>query len=907
MNELVRIFVKMVQAGVQGGAAVGAVLLFRRLFFGKRSRNFCCVLWMLVFFRFLCPVTWITWNVTLPFYGEKTQSAETGETAGALQRPDVQKSAAGSQNAARPEDSETAEGTTARLSSQEAEAGAAAGAGSREDANVQAEAEKPAAAAEAQAGRAGALARIALIWLAGAAVLLAFAAAQYLGLKRRLRFAVKCELFGREIWETDQAREPFVMGILKPEIYLPAGLPKKEKYHIVVHESAHIARRDYLVKLICYLGVIIQWMNPLAWAAFYFYNQDMEMACDERAVRALGQEERLDYSRTLLTMAARGSGLGLPVFFGESNAKRRVKNILQKKKKTLAGGLLAAVFICGLAILLFTGSGGESGGAKKTADAGRGTDGAANWDGTKEEGSSAAAQSGQYDAEGIEACAFAQDGQLKVMVYNFTGWNHIYVSQTDFRVERQKENGWETVEPDLSVNRISSQPGLLQVRWPRELGGLLLQYESELEDGAYRLVLYCQDTPVEDPQLSPGEVYAPFAWKDGAPAEEEAMLQRMEAVEMRYQETDFPGKATFIYSGETLSGEEEAARREEENEALRAGDEELLKLYEEKLRLVEARMEAAAEVQKAAYYDFCEVLQGEMAQIGQSMNNLGDTWIDGENVTQARLEYEAEIAEKEEELSNLQAFIEVRESLQDKLWEEIEEAEEKQELTDYYNQKTEFIQQLYRQRYLLQEELERLKREEALCRMQELAGYDLAEEQRQRLSQLLAGAGNGHDILVLQKAEDGGAVRDALYQFWLKTEGTGKLPATLSAAEADGQIFVVDEGEQEPGTGYGTVKSMTFTFGEETEEGGLTVTSVTAWGDGYLILVDQSGNAQRDSAAEETEMYCYDCLYWLSGLEGGLEAAVASDEPGLTYEQFMNSLLSSTWDGGTDYMVVAMF
>lgn len=988
MNELVHIFINMTQAGIQAGAAALAVLLLRRLFGRKQPINFCCVLWMLVFLRFLCPVTW---NVELPFYEEKARAADISERVRLLEEdaagPDAADLAAdalavvpdseeapGAAGAVVP-DSEKTPGTAGSVVPDVGKAQDIAGAVGQSAGKQAAAADAAgpalpniagseigrAAAAENAAGQAeaiGAAAQIsawfskpanrwlllqgiALIWLGGAAGLLVLSVVRYWSLKRRLRFAVKCEFSGQEIWETDQIADPFVLGIFRPGIYLPAGLAGKEKYHIVIHERAHLARRDYLMKPVCYLGVIAQWMNPFAWIAFYFYNQDMEMACDERALRDLGRGERLDYSRTLLMTAARGSGLRLPVFFGESNAKRRVENILQRKKKTLAGGMAAAAFVCALAVLLFIRIGGESGspagmgaaeGAEEGGQTGDGTDddtqagdgtggdaqtgdgagGGAPADDAGAAGPEAGAKAGQYAAGGIEACPFADNGELKVMFYNFTGWDHMYVNQADFRVERQKENGWEEVEPDRPINRISSQPALLQMRWPRELGGLLAQYEDILEDGEYRLVFYCQDTPVEDPQLKTEEVYAAFSWKDGAPKDEAAMLERMDEAQERYAAADFPWKVIFSYDGEPSSKEEEIQRRAEENEAVRAGDEALLKLYREKLDEIEARMEKAGAEQKEAYSDFCTVLQGEMAGIEWSMNNLEDIWIDGENVTQKRLEYEDLIGEREEELSSLEDFIAAREALQNALLEEIAKTEEKQEKIDYYNQKAEFLQQLMERRYQLQELLQMLNQEAAKCRIQEQIGYDLVKEQTEKLafvtSKLKENAGGERMVPMILPEGDNSEVRDCLYQFWLETEGTGKLPETFSAAELEEAAVTLAEEKPKSETVYRTVKSMSFTFGEETEDGGLIVTSITAWGNGYLILVDRSGDIRKDDAEEETTAYCYDRLYWLAAPEGGMEAVIASDEPGLTYERFMESLLSSTWDGrAADRVAVAMF
>lgn len=952
MDGLVQIFVKMTQAGIQAGAAVLVVLICRRLFWEKQPRNFCCMLWVLVFLRFLCPVTW---NVALPVPQVVSQLADPWRESWQAWQQDfaVQTSTEGmssrdsavqERNSGGAGKEADAAGKGANAAGKEADASGsladmtgkgadASGSladttgkeadafGSRTDAagngsdmsgsgvNAAENAEGAAAPGleqsgfrqngqELQAARRRLLMQgFALLWLLGTATLLTIAAIRYLRLKHKLRFAVRDVFHGQKVWETDQITSPFVMGIFRPEIYLPAGLSETEKYHIVAHERAHIERRDPLIKMLCYLGTICQWMNPFAWIAFYFYNQDMEMACDERALKGFEQRERLDYSRTLLMTAARGSGLELPVFFGESNAKRRVENILQKKKRTIAGCCLAAVLICGLAVLLFT-QNGKEGGSESAASG-------------PAEGAEASVDNPEVQAENdaeagkVEAYPFVEDGKLKVMLYNFTGWNHMYVNQVDFRVERKTGESWEVVEPDLSVNRITSQPKLYRVQWPRELGGLLAQYEKKLEDGDYRLVLYCQDTPVEDANTASEEIYAPFSWKDEAPADAEDMQARLDAAQQRYQSSEASEGVSFFYAEEAASREEEIQRREEEYAAITKSDQDMMRLYEEKLKQIEQRMESADAVQKEAYSAFCEELRQEMHGLEASMDNLKDTIIDGENITQNRLECEAMITQLQAELS----YIEKREEIQDTLRQEIEKAEEenKQKLIDLYNDKAEFMQQLQERKLRLQQQVRELNQEINMCRMQEWTGYDCIEKQKQELAKLPEAlsaqeAGN-YGIPVIRANGDSSEVRDGLYNFRMEAELGDVFSETSNVEELkSGEI----EQNGEPVL-YSRVKTMTFTFGEETEEGDLILTAVTAWNGGYLILVDRSRDRMRDSGTEEMAVYCYDHLHWLTAPGNNFEVVTASDEWSLTFKQWEEHLISSKLDGTVDRMDIAVF
>ena len=123
------------------------------------------------------------------------------------------------------------------------------------------------------------------IWLAVAAVLTAYWVVSYLRLKRRLKEAVWVE---RDIWTTDKISVPFVMGILKPRIYLPPGLSEKERACVISHERVHVRRLDYLVKQLAYVVACFHWFNPMVWLALWLMCRDMELSCDEAVLRHSG-------------------------------------------------------------------------------------------------------------------------------------------------------------------------------------------------------------------------------------------------------------------------------------------------------------------------------------------------------------------------------------------------------------------------------------------------------------------------------------------------------------------------------------------------------------------------------------------------------------------------------------------
>lgn len=174
------------------------------------------------------------------------------------------------------------------------------------------------------------------IWLTVSAALTAYWVVSYLALKHRLKDAAWTE---GDVWMTDKIPVPFVMGILKPCIYLPPGLSEKERACVISHEQVHVRRRDYLVKQLAYVIVCVHWFNPMAWLSLWLMCRDMELSCDEAVLKhsGLDGEQRLlykkEYAAVLLTLAGgRKVRLSGPLFFGTKNVKGRIQNVLSYRK-----------------------------------------------------------------------------------------------------------------------------------------------------------------------------------------------------------------------------------------------------------------------------------------------------------------------------------------------------------------------------------------------------------------------------------------------------------------------------------------------------------------------------------------------------------------------------------------------
>lgn len=184
------------------------------------------------------------------------------------------------------------------------------------------------------------------IWLVGMAALLIYAAVSYILLKKRVKNALPLR---DNIFSCENVVSPFVLGIIKPKIYLPVALSERDAGNVIAHEEAHIRRRDHLIKPIGFLLLCVYWFNPLVWLGYILLCKDIELACDERAVRNFSSDQLADYSQALLSCSvSRRIIAACPIAFGEVSVKSRVKSVLNYKKP--AFWVVAAAIVASIAV-----------------------------------------------------------------------------------------------------------------------------------------------------------------------------------------------------------------------------------------------------------------------------------------------------------------------------------------------------------------------------------------------------------------------------------------------------------------------------------------------------------------------------------------------------------------------------
>lgn len=188
----------------------------------------------------------------------------------------------------------------------------------------------------------------AYVWITGVAVMLIYGIVSYCLLKRRMRTALRVK---GNLFETDIVQSPFVLGIIAPKIYLPLSLAANERNYIILHERTHIRRHDHIIKFAGYFVLCAHWFNPLVWVAFLLMGADMEMSCDECVVKEIGEDTKIAYSRSLLSLAMENRIIGgSPLAFGEGGVKERVRNILNFKKPSLVIIVAAVALVVVLSV-----------------------------------------------------------------------------------------------------------------------------------------------------------------------------------------------------------------------------------------------------------------------------------------------------------------------------------------------------------------------------------------------------------------------------------------------------------------------------------------------------------------------------------------------------------------------------
>ncbi len=284
------------------GSVAAMVVLLARLALKKAPKVFSYLLWAVVLFRLLCPVG-------IPVELSKPQE---------LQVPVVQ-----------------------------IQQGQEAAPKQPVTPDISYEVQKPASHTSVTAKQASLSTVLFSLWMIG------FLGMVLGGMISTIRFHSKLRegvLLQKNIYLVDHLGSAYVVGVVKPRIYLDSQLNREEMRYILAHERTHIRHLDHLTRKLAYLAFCIHWFNPVAWLAFYLSQKDMEMCCDESTVRHLEVHLRKEYMKSLLSLSS-GKHLSPTVAFGEGSTRSRIMNLVNFRKRS-KGATVLSLSLCLLTILL---------------------------------------------------------------------------------------------------------------------------------------------------------------------------------------------------------------------------------------------------------------------------------------------------------------------------------------------------------------------------------------------------------------------------------------------------------------------------------------------------------------------------------------------------------------------------
>lgn len=325
MDGLRQLFIDSLNLAVAASWLIVVILLLRHLLKRMAPKWVLCALWALVAVRLVCPVMLHSDVSAYRLAGDAVQSSgqvtyfeDTGFCGDVSYRPATLLPGASAAMTAAAPISGTADDTAPETS---ADTAARPSTPSRSiDMNL-----------------------LSIAWAVGIYIMVMAALAAYLSLRSTVAASIPLE---GSVYLCDSIKSPFILGVLRPRIYLTSGMSETARDCVLRHEKAHLRRWDHVWKPLGFALLVVYWYDPLVWLAYILFCRDMELACDERVIRDMAAEERAAYSQALLDCSqGRRWVAACPLAFGEVGVKTRVKAVLWYKKPAF-WAVLAAVLVC---------------------------------------------------------------------------------------------------------------------------------------------------------------------------------------------------------------------------------------------------------------------------------------------------------------------------------------------------------------------------------------------------------------------------------------------------------------------------------------------------------------------------------------------------------------------------------
>lgn len=305
------VFIRLVNLSIQASVLIAVVVLLRFIL-KKSPKRIICLLWLLVAARLVCPFTIESRYSLAP-------KAEVISTDIYIGRPNIQSGIDAIDQAVNEYiGKHYYEGMTASVKSE-----------STNRIHI-----------------------ISMIWVFGMFVLALYSCASYFKIRKRVKVSIKVQ---DNVYICDTIESPFILGIIRPRIYLPSRINATQEESVIAHEKAHLKRKDHFWKPFGFLLLTVYWFNPLCWLAYILFGRDIELACDERVIKEMDTVQKKNYSKVLLSFSdTEKHVLTCPLAFGEVGVKERIRSILNYKKPAFWIIIVALVSIIVTSVLFLT-------------------------------------------------------------------------------------------------------------------------------------------------------------------------------------------------------------------------------------------------------------------------------------------------------------------------------------------------------------------------------------------------------------------------------------------------------------------------------------------------------------------------------------------------------------------------
>lgn len=191
---------------------------------------------------------------------------------------------------------------------------------------------------------------LSVLWVMGMVILCIYFVVSYCLLRKRVALSKNIL---ENVYACDAVNSPFILGIIRPRIYLPSGMDQDTLECVLAHEKAHLRRLDHIWKPFGFLVLTLYWFNPLCWISYVLLCKDIEFACDELVMKDKDKEWKITYCQALLDCSIKRKAIAAcPIAFGEVSVKDRVRSVLHYKKPAF-WIVVVAVLSCAVVAVCF--------------------------------------------------------------------------------------------------------------------------------------------------------------------------------------------------------------------------------------------------------------------------------------------------------------------------------------------------------------------------------------------------------------------------------------------------------------------------------------------------------------------------------------------------------------------------